>query len=78
MGKLRVLSGSEVCRILEQSGFAAVRQGGSHLIVQKRIEETTRLIGASPDQSRVAARSKRSRMPAHSGVSGGRWIAIQS
>ena len=26
MGRLRVLSGSEVCRILEQHGFEAVRQ----------------------------------------------------
>ncbi|MGA2724067.1 MAG: type II toxin-antitoxin system HicA family toxin [Bryobacteraceae bacterium] len=41
MGKLRVLSGSEICRILEQNGFAAVRQRGSHQIMQKRLETTT-------------------------------------
>ena len=41
MGKLRVLSGSEICRILEQSGFAAVRQRGSHRIMQKHLETTT-------------------------------------
>ena len=41
MGKLRVLSGSEICRILEQNGFAAVRQRGSHRIMQKRLETTT-------------------------------------
>ena len=41
MGKLRVLSGSEICRILEQNGFAAVRQQGSHRIMQKRLETTT-------------------------------------
>ena len=41
MGKLRVLSGSEICRILEQHGFAAVRQRGSHRIMQKRMAGTT-------------------------------------
>ncbi|MBV8708504.1 MAG: type II toxin-antitoxin system HicA family toxin [Acidobacteriaceae bacterium] len=41
MGKLRVLSGSEVCQILEENGFVAVRQRGSHRIMQKRLEETT-------------------------------------
>ena len=41
MGKLRVLSGSEICRILEQNGFEAVRQQGSHRIMQKRLETTT-------------------------------------
>jgi predicted RNA binding protein YcfA (HicA-like mRNA interferase family) len=41
LGKLRVLSGAEVCRILEQNGFAAVRQRGSHRIMQRRLEETT-------------------------------------
>src|ERR1700689_842881 len=39
-GRLRVLSGAEVCQILEH-GFAAVRQRGSHRIMQKRIEGTT-------------------------------------
>jgi predicted RNA binding protein YcfA (HicA-like mRNA interferase family) len=41
LGKLRVLSGSEVCRILEENGFAAVRQRGSHRVMQKRLEGTT-------------------------------------
>ena len=41
MGRLLALSGSEVCRILEQHGFAAVRQQGSHRIMQKRLETTT-------------------------------------
>jgi predicted RNA binding protein YcfA (HicA-like mRNA interferase family) len=36
-----VLSGSEICRILEQNGFEAVRQHGSHRIMQKRLETTT-------------------------------------
>jgi predicted RNA binding protein YcfA (HicA-like mRNA interferase family) len=34
LGRLRVLSGSEVCKILEEHGFIAVRQRGSHRIMQ--------------------------------------------
>jgi len=41
LGRLRVLSGLEVCRILEERGFAAIRQQGSHRIMQKRLETTT-------------------------------------
>ncbi len=41
MGKLRVLSGEEVCRMLESEGFQAVRRCGSHRIMQKRTEGTT-------------------------------------
>ncbi len=41
MGKLRVLSGRDVCKILESQGFAVVRQRGSHIVVQKRLAPTT-------------------------------------
>ena len=41
MGKLRVLSAREVCKILEQNGFIEVRQRGSHIIMQKQTDETT-------------------------------------
>jgi predicted RNA binding protein YcfA (HicA-like mRNA interferase family) len=41
LGKLRVLSGDEVCRILEEHGFERVRQRGSHAILQKRTDVTT-------------------------------------
>ena len=41
MGKLRVLSGREVCKILEAEGFTEVRQRGSHLVMQKRSGNTT-------------------------------------
>jgi predicted RNA binding protein YcfA (HicA-like mRNA interferase family) len=34
LGKLRVLSGLQVCRILEANGFVFVRQRGSHMIMQ--------------------------------------------
>jgi predicted RNA binding protein YcfA (HicA-like mRNA interferase family) len=38
MGKLRVLSGREVCRILQQHGFVEVRQRGSHIVMQRRTD----------------------------------------
>ena len=41
MGKLRTLSGLEVCRILQTHGFNEVRQRGSHCIMQKRFKGTT-------------------------------------
>lgn len=41
MGKLRVLSGADVCAILAAHGFQAVRQRGSHVVMQKREMEST-------------------------------------
>ncbi len=41
MGRLRVLSGPEVCKILEENGFVAVRQRGSHRSLQLRAEGAT-------------------------------------
>jgi predicted RNA binding protein YcfA (HicA-like mRNA interferase family) len=41
LGKLRILSGQQVCRILEENGFVEVRQKGSHIIMQLEIEATT-------------------------------------
>lgn len=41
MGKLRVLSGEEVCAILERHGFTRVRQRGSHIIMQRATAEGT-------------------------------------
>jgi predicted RNA binding protein YcfA (HicA-like mRNA interferase family) len=41
LGRLRVLSAQEVCKILEQYGFVKVRQRGSHVIMQKRNEDST-------------------------------------
>ena len=35
MGKQRVLSGRDVCRILAAHGFAEVRGRGSHVVMQK-------------------------------------------
>jgi len=41
LGKLKVLSGKDVWKILEQNGFQMVRQKGSHIVMQKKIGETT-------------------------------------
>jgi predicted RNA binding protein YcfA (HicA-like mRNA interferase family) len=36
-----VLSGAEVCRILEQHGFREVRRRGSHVVMQQASESST-------------------------------------
>ncbi len=41
MSKLRVLSGEQVCAILARHGFAQVRQRGSHVVMPKRLPNTT-------------------------------------
>ena len=41
MGKLRTFSGREVCRILNENGFAEVRRRGSHVVMQQRTEDST-------------------------------------
>ncbi|MHB8258275.1 MAG: type II toxin-antitoxin system HicA family toxin [Acidiferrobacterales bacterium] len=33
-----VLSGRDVCRVLEKHGFAEVRRRGSHIVMQRRVE----------------------------------------
>ena len=53
MGKLRILSGREVCRILESHGFTEVRQRGSHVVMQRRTEEGTITVPV-PDHSELA------------------------
>ena len=40
MGKLRVLSAKQVCQILTEQGFIQVRQRGSHIIMQKKIDDS--------------------------------------
>jgi len=36
-----VLSGREVCNILTEHGFVQVRQRGSHIVMQKKVESST-------------------------------------
>ena len=41
MPRLRVLSGAEVCRILAGHGFVEARRRGSHLVMQRRLPDTS-------------------------------------
>ncbi|OIP96256.1 MAG: hypothetical protein AUK55_05705 [Syntrophobacteraceae bacterium CG2_30_61_12] len=41
MGRLRTLSGKEVCAILTRHGFTEVRQRGSHVVMQQRVPHGT-------------------------------------
>jgi predicted RNA binding protein YcfA (HicA-like mRNA interferase family) len=41
LGKLRVLSGKEVCTILGRHGFQEVRRRGSHVVMQRRSAQAT-------------------------------------
>ena len=41
MGKLRVFSGKDVCKILEKHGFVEVRKRGSHIAMQLKLPEST-------------------------------------
>jgi len=41
MGKIRALSGKEVCAILSRHGFEEIRQRGSHIVMQKQLPDTT-------------------------------------
>ncbi len=59
MGKFRVLSGQQVCRILEKQGFVEVRQKGSHIIMQLKIDETTVTVPV-PNHSELRAGTLRS------------------
>jgi predicted RNA binding protein YcfA (HicA-like mRNA interferase family) len=41
LGRLRVLSAKQVCTLLAEHGFVVVRQRGSHIILQKRVSNST-------------------------------------
>ncbi len=41
MPKLPVLSGADVCAILKRYDFMPVRQRGSHVVMQKRMDDST-------------------------------------
>lgn len=41
MGKLKLFSCKEICQILERHGFQEVRRKGSHVILQKKITDST-------------------------------------
>ncbi|MXS83265.1 type II toxin-antitoxin system HicA family toxin [Nitrosomonas oligotropha] len=52
MGKLRVLSGQQLCAILAQHGFIEVWRRGSHVVMQKKMD-TQRLPDLIPNHSEV-------------------------
>jgi len=54
LGKLRVLSGRDVCKILEAEGFSEVRRRGSHIVMQKRSGNTTTTVPI-PDHAELKA-----------------------
>ena len=41
MGRLRVLSGKDICDILARNGFVEVRRRGSHIAMQKKTADST-------------------------------------
>jgi len=59
LGKLRVLSGNEVCKILEQHGFVRVRQRGSHIVMQRATDGGTTTVPV-PDHTEVKIGTLRS------------------
>lgn len=59
MGKLRVLSGREVCSILEWHGFQQVRQRGSHIVMQRVTDAETTTVPV-PDHNEVRIGTLRS------------------
>jgi len=52
LGRLRVLSGAEVCQILADHGFREVRRRGSHIVMQKR-SATSTITVAVPDHTEL-------------------------
>jgi len=52
LGKLRILSGKQVCDILFRHGFVEVRQRGSHIVMQKHLPDTTITVPV-PDHSEL-------------------------
>lgn len=60
MGKLRVLSGKEVCAILERHGYAEVRRRGSHIVMQRVNDGETTTTVPVPDHKEVKKGTLRS------------------
>ena len=52
MGRLRVLSGNDVCGILARHGFEEVRRRGSHVVMQRKHSDGT-VTGPVPDHKEL-------------------------
>jgi len=59
LGKLRLLSGKEVCAILARHGFTEVRRRGSHVVMQRRLATGTITVPV-PDHREVKLGTLRS------------------
>jgi len=59
LGKLRILSGEEVCKILRRHGFNRIRTKGSHIIMQRKEKDATITIPV-PNHSEVRRGTLRS------------------
>lgn len=59
MGRLRVLSGRQVCEILKNHGFVEVRRRGSHVVMQKRTDDGTLTVPV-PDHAEIRIGTLRS------------------
>ncbi|MGI9165328.1 MAG: type II toxin-antitoxin system HicA family toxin [Pyrinomonadaceae bacterium] len=53
MPKLRILSSSQVCKILQKHGFVRVRQTGSHIIMRRELS-TRSITVPIPNHSEIA------------------------
>jgi predicted RNA binding protein YcfA (HicA-like mRNA interferase family) len=60
LGKLRVMSGKEVCTILERHGFIEVRRRGSHIVMQRVSDDGTTTTVPVPDHKEVKKGTLRS------------------
>jgi predicted RNA binding protein YcfA (HicA-like mRNA interferase family) len=60
LGKLRVLSGKEVCAILDRHGYAEVRRRGSHMVMQRVSGDGNTTTVPVPDHKEVKKGTLRS------------------
>ncbi len=76
MAKLRILSGHEVCEILERHGFAEVRRRGSHIVMQRRDQDTETTTVPVPDHKELRIGTLRA-IIRQSGIPRGEFEVIQ-
>lgn len=60
MGKLRVMSGKDVCTILQRHGFSEVRRRGSHIVMQRVSDDGGTTTVPVPDHKEVKKGTLRS------------------
>ena len=41
MGKFKILSGRDACKILVENDFVIIRQRGSHIVLQQKTQSST-------------------------------------